>query len=98
MESRMTEQATRPDLRVEVIQSEAAFDNIRIEWNALAARVSRSVFLQHEWLSAAWAWRRMDSTLYIPCVYAGDTLVAALPMVRPLKTSRGGRVFRFLSV
>ncbi|MGZ5225766.1 MAG: GNAT family N-acetyltransferase [Burkholderiales bacterium] len=85
-------------LRVEEIHEEEAFELLKAQWNELVARVSCSVFLRHEWFSAAWAWRRGDARLRILCVYAGETLAGVLPLIRSSRARPGGRLLEFLTV
>jgi CelD/BcsL family acetyltransferase involved in cellulose biosynthesis len=85
-------------LRVEEVRREEAFELLKEPWNALATRVSASIFLRHEWFSAAWAWRREDASLWILCVYSAEALVGVFPLIQPRKSSHGGRVLEFLSV
>jgi CelD/BcsL family acetyltransferase involved in cellulose biosynthesis len=86
-------------LRVEEIHEERAFELLNAEWNQLAAHVSSSVFLRHEWFSAAWAWRRADARLRILGVYTGETLVGVLPLIiRTNRARAGGRLLEFLTV
>ena len=89
---------TRTALRVSEISSEADFERLKEPWNSLARRVTRSVFLRHEWFSAAWAWRQADAALWILCVFSDDELVGVLPLLRPHRSTNGGRFLEFLTV
>jgi hypothetical protein len=53
------------------------------------ARGKPSVFLFHEWFSAAWEWRKLDSSLLVICAYDEERLVGVLPLVLQPADSRG---------
>ena len=90
--------ALQTPMQVREIIDGDAFERLQEPWNELATRVSRSVFLQHQWFSAAWAWRRYDAAPWILCVYAGNTLVGVLPLMRLHKSHNGARVVEFVSI
>ena len=74
---------------------------LREPWNALAQQVeSPSVFLRHEWFSAAWQWRKHDSQLRLLCVYRGYDLLGICPLIecRDRKYGITLRVLEFLTV
>lgn len=85
-------------LQVSLIRSEAPFMALRQAWNAVArAAETPSVFLSHEWFSAAWAWRRLDCSLHIMLAREGGRLVGALPLILK-RDARGTRRLEFLAV
>jgi CelD/BcsL family acetyltransferase involved in cellulose biosynthesis len=68
--------------RVVAALSESEFAALREPWNALVERsASPSVFLRHEWFSAAWAWRKQSAQLLVLCAYSDDELSGILPLV-----------------
>lgn len=77
-------------LTVEVVETSAAFDALRDEWNAAAcASVDANVFLTWEWLHTWWrhfAEGRTDAHLHVVVLRDADGLVAAAPLYR---TERG---------
>jgi CelD/BcsL family acetyltransferase involved in cellulose biosynthesis len=87
-----------PQLRVQAITDELVFEHLQEPWNRLATRGSTSVFLQHEWFSAAWAWRRSDASLWILCVYLGEVMKGVLPLIRPRQSRTGCYTVEFLAV
>ena len=90
---------TEPALILRMVDSEADFASLHVEWNRLVERVGGPVFLRHEWFSAAWAWQRIDgAALWILCAYAGDQLVGVLPLMRPPGSHSATRLLQFLSV
>jgi CelD/BcsL family acetyltransferase involved in cellulose biosynthesis len=94
----MNTAAIHTDLQVREVREEEAFELLKEPWNALATGVSASIFMRHEWFSAAWAWRRGDATLCMLCVYSAETLVGVFPLIQPRKSFHGGRLLEFLSV
>lgn len=51
-------------------------------WNAVAASMHpRSIFLQHEWFTAAWAWRRKSAQMHMRVARRGNDIVGVLPLV-----------------
>lgn len=87
---------TRPgtsDVRIATVTSAAAFAALEERWNEVAASAApSSVFHRHEWYSAAWAWRRLDSTLALLTATAEGNLAGILPLIRP--AHRRGRTRR----
>ncbi len=80
---------------------ESDFPALEPEWNALTARMSAGlVFLEHDWFSAAWQWRRRDCELAALCCRRDGRLVAALPLVGARRRWAGTaiRELRFLTV
>jgi CelD/BcsL family acetyltransferase involved in cellulose biosynthesis len=70
-------------LQVATITDEPEFVAMQSAWNAVARQADpNNVFLSHEWFNAAWAWRRLDSTLNLLVARAGDRLVGILPLIR----------------
>ena len=54
-----------------------------MRWNELAREARpRSVFVQHEWFAAAWAWRKAHFRLQMLVVRRGSQLLGVLPLVR----------------
>lgn len=69
-------------LRVEWVVDASGLHRLREQWNALAQQSEpQSVFLRHEWFTAAWQWRRRDSQLRLICVYRDDDLVGICPLI-----------------
>jgi CelD/BcsL family acetyltransferase involved in cellulose biosynthesis len=82
-------------LEVTTVRSEAEFAALKPEWDDVAGQTApTSVFLTHDWFAAAWAWRRLDSTLNLLVARSGRRLVGALPLVR----SRDRRRLNLLTV
>ena len=51
-------------------------------WNAIARSMQPpSIFLQHEWFTAAWAWRRNDAQMHMRVARRGRDIVGVLPLV-----------------
>jgi hypothetical protein len=77
-------------LTVDVVETPAAFDALRDEWNAAAcASVDANVFLTWEWLRTWWrhfAEGRADAHLHVVVLRDDDGIVAAAPLYR---TERG---------
>jgi CelD/BcsL family acetyltransferase involved in cellulose biosynthesis len=85
-------------LQVTIVTDERTFAALTDAWNSVAATVQQpSVFLNHEWFSAAWAWRRRESTLYVLLAKDGERIVGILPLIRSLQRN-GTRRLEFLSV
>ena len=85
-------------MQVSLVTSDAAFMALQHAWDAVAGASARSsVFLSHEWFRAAWAWRRLDSTLHTMLATEGERLVGILPLIRN-RDSRGTRRLEFLMV
>ena len=75
-------------LVVDLVTEADAFASMRDAWNALAIRcASPSLFLKHEWFSAAWAWRQVDADLALWTIRDETALRGVLPLVR----QRGSR-------
>lgn len=72
------------------VESEAEFQALKPEWNALADAAPRQhVFLRHEWFDAAWAWRKSDARRAILCIRKHDQLVGIAPLiVEPTRLAR----------
>lgn len=73
---------SRSLLRVSIVDTEQEFRDLAESWNRLARNCARSVFFQHEWFDAAWAWRREDSSLFVLLAWEDDGLAGILPLVR----------------
>lgn len=94
-----TTRTSAASLRIRVVDDEVGLRELEAGWNALADQAGGSVFMRHEWHSAAWAWRRLDAELFIVCAYTHEgALVGLLPLIRPRSGSVGGRVLEFLAV
>jgi CelD/BcsL family acetyltransferase involved in cellulose biosynthesis len=50
------------------------------------------VFHRHEWFSAAWAWRRLDSRLSLLVAWEKGKVVGILPLIRPERGHRERRL------
>jgi CelD/BcsL family acetyltransferase involved in cellulose biosynthesis len=88
-------------LRCEWVTDEAEFERLRQPWNELTSALERqSMFLRHEWFTAAWQWRKADGTLQLLCVYRGSGLVAVCPLIlrRHRKYGAAWRALEFLTV
>lgn len=84
---------------VEVIALDEAFAALAVQWSGLAKTDTPfGVFLSHEWFSAAWAWRRLDSDLMVLAVRDGDLLIGLLPLVRSRSGKSLGRRLGWLAV
>ena len=87
------------DLHLVEIGTEADFRRLREPWNRLAACVGATVFQRHEWLTAAWTWCRLSGQVpWILCVFSGDRLVGALPLLKPVGSASSGRQLRFMCI
>ncbi len=87
-----------PATEVETITAREQFLALRDEWKALAALDPRtSIFLQHEWLDAAWAWKAHEGRPILVLVRQGGTLRGAIPLVRE-RTAWGGTRLSWLAV
>ena len=89
---------SRAHLSVREVNTADEFQLLENDWNRLASVVSGSVFLRHEWFSAAWAWRQTSAALQILCVYSADRLVAVLPLLQPQRSPNGVRVVKLLTI
>ncbi|MEP6996250.1 MAG: GNAT family N-acetyltransferase [Betaproteobacteria bacterium] len=87
-------------MEVRLVSRPEEFLALRSQWSDLQGRAGRlSPFLSHEWLDAAWQWRRQDSQLHVLCCMRGEDLVGALPLLRKIGSGSGpGRTLKFLSV
>ena len=84
------------DFDVSVITTDAEFADLQAPWTALVEQAeSASVFLSYEWFRGAWAWRRLDSSLFILTVRHSGALVGILPLIRE---QPGGAQLRRLSL
>ena len=81
-----------------LIETETEFGALQRTWNELAARAEHpSIFLRHEWFSAAWAWRKADAQLHILTATDGPDVIGIMPLVRSVGPD-GLRVLRPLAV
>ncbi len=69
-------------LRVSIVDTEKEFRELGETWNRLAWRAGCSVFFQHEWFDAAWAWRKEGSSLFVLLAWEGNEPVGILPLMR----------------
>lgn len=80
-------------ITVEEISSTKSFLELRDEWRALEKSMCRtSVFLTHDWFSAAWQWRRRDGLLSILVVRQKGQMIGACPL---LKTTANRKLFKY---
>jgi CelD/BcsL family acetyltransferase involved in cellulose biosynthesis len=71
------------------IEDDAQFAALAERWNAAArASLSNHVFLSHEWATAAWAWRRRESSLALLVARDATGIVAILPLLRAKNSPR----------
>lgn len=69
-------------LHVEEISCPDSFQELRDRWRDLESSVSHpSVFLTHEWFSAAWEWQKRHGQLSVLIVWQADELVGACPFL-----------------
>ena len=71
----------QPFLRVSIVDTEKTFRSLGEVWNRLARGAGGSVFFQHEWFDAAWAWRKKGSSLFVLLAWEEDEPVGILPLV-----------------
>jgi CelD/BcsL family acetyltransferase involved in cellulose biosynthesis len=70
-------------LQIIEIVSESEFLGLEEAWNDIAREARpRSIFFQHEWFAAAWAWRRHDALLHMLIGCRGNSVVGILPLIR----------------
>jgi CelD/BcsL family acetyltransferase involved in cellulose biosynthesis len=87
------------DVRIATVTGAAAFVSLEERWNDVAASASASsVFNRHEWYSAAWAWRQLDSTLALLTATTEGRLVGILPLIRPAHLRGRARRLELLTV
>ena len=75
-------------LNVSIVETEEEFRRLNEAWNRLAAASWNSLFLQHEWFDAAWAWRKQNASLFIFLVRDAGVLVGIIPLVRVRENAR----------
>jgi CelD/BcsL family acetyltransferase involved in cellulose biosynthesis len=87
-------------LRASIVDTEKEFRGLAEAWNSLARSAGGSVFLQHEWFDAAWAWREQDSSLFLVLAWDEDALIGILPLVKVQENQRfpASRNLEFLAV
>jgi len=86
-------------LQVVIVTDHAEFAAFEDAWNATARQVDTpSVFLSHEWFNAAWAWRRLDSTLDTLIAREAGRVVGILPLIRNRHPRDGSRRLELLTV
>src|SRR5216684_2519795 len=72
----------RQALQVSTITSDAGLFGLHDAWNDLERNnVASNIFLSHDWFTAAWAWRRQDSTLCLQVARRGGRAVGILPLI-----------------
>jgi CelD/BcsL family acetyltransferase involved in cellulose biosynthesis len=87
------------DLHIDNVKTETAFVDLAREWNAIADRTdSPSVFLTHEWFTAAWAWRRLHGELAVLVARRGAAMIGILPLLAIKARSEGARRLELLTV
>jgi CelD/BcsL family acetyltransferase involved in cellulose biosynthesis len=75
--------ASVPELDVEVIRTEAAFDALERDWNDLLERSEATVFQSFEWQRTWWRHfgeRRRTARLHLVAVREGGALLAVAPL------------------
>lgn len=83
------------ELRVATVTTDTEFAALKDSWNLLNRdRVPRSPFLSHDWCSAAFAWRCLDSDLHLQVARRAGRIVGILPLIR----IRDGRRLRRLEL
>jgi CelD/BcsL family acetyltransferase involved in cellulose biosynthesis len=86
-------------LQVKTVTSTAEFAALEERWNEAAREAAPpSLFLLHEWHSAAWAWRQLDSSLVVLIAEARGRIAGILPLVRPAHRVSGARRLELLTV
>jgi CelD/BcsL family acetyltransferase involved in cellulose biosynthesis len=86
-------------LRVTTVTTDAGFGSLKAAWNVVASRsAAPSIFLSHEWFDAAWAWRRLNSTLLLHVVRRGESVIGILPLIRAHGPSNRARRLELLTV
>jgi len=87
-------------LRVSIVDTEKEFRDLGVAWNRLARSAGGSVFFQHEWFDAAWAWRKEGSSLFVLLAWEADEPIGILPLVsvREKKPFPALRSLEFLAV
>ena len=85
---------------VTAVQTEHEFLSLAESWNALVRDTGDSLFLQHEWFEAAWAWRKLDSQLFILVAREQQKLIGILPLISAIDASHfpAIRTLAFLTV
>lgn len=67
-----------------------AFYRLSKEWNQLVDHVrAPSVFLRHEWFSAAWTWRQPECQPRFLLVYTHNELIGIFPLIISIVKQRG---------
>jgi CelD/BcsL family acetyltransferase involved in cellulose biosynthesis len=87
------------ELRVTTVTTDAGFGSLKTAWNVMASGSAvPSIFLSHEWFDAAWAWRRLDSTLLLHVVRRGEAVIGILPLVQAHGRRHRARRLELLTV
>ena len=86
-------------MHVATVTSAAEFVALEERWNDVAGGSEpSSVFHRHEWYSAAWAWRQLDSTLTLLVAESKGRLAGILPLIRPSQEHGRDRRLELLTV
>lgn len=86
-------------IQVDTVTNAKAFAALEERWNELAGRsVPSSLFHRHEWYSAAWAWRQLDSTITLFVAELNGRLAGILPLIRPVQEHTRDRRLELLTV
>lgn len=94
----MTGNPTRRPASTSVLGDLAALTQ---EWDRLAPRAHRpSVFLESDWMRAAWAWRSETARLHIVRVARGGEAIGFVPLIetRAPRLGRSARRLEFLEI
>jgi len=87
------------ELRVTTVTTDAGFESLKTAWKVMASSSAvPSIFLSHEWFDAAWAWRRLDSTLLLHVVRRGESVIGILPLIRSHGPRHRARRLELLTV
>jgi CelD/BcsL family acetyltransferase involved in cellulose biosynthesis len=86
-------------VQVARVADELEFAALKEPWNELARQsIAPSVFLTHDWFEAAWAWRRLDSTLELNVASKAHRPIAILPLIRNRIGKKRPRCLELLTV
>lgn len=91
---------SRAYLSVSIVDTEQEFRGLAEGWNSLVKNSGSSVFFRHEWVDAAWAWRKEDSSLFVLLAWKESDLIGILPLIRVHNREQFPRLrgFEFLAV
>jgi len=86
-------------LRIDTVATEREFAALETAWTAAAdSALNRSPFLSFDWFAAAWAWRRLDSTLALHVIRKREHTIGLLPLIRNHERRNGVRRLELLTV